>query len=468
MEQQTRWEEDSFGQIEVPAGRLWGAQTQRSLRHFAISSERMPPEFIHALGLVKQVAAQVNLELGLLPREEGLAVARAAGEVASGLHDGEFPLSAWQTGSGTQTNMNANEVIANRASELLGGKRGLERTIHPNDDVNRSQSSNDVIPTALHVAAATALADGLLPEARALSEAFRAQAARHADVVKLGRTHLMDATPLTVGQELGGYAAQLAHAAGHLEAVLPHLFELAIGGTAVGTGLNAPPDFGERVSEGLALRTGLPFRRAPNGFEALAAGDALVALHGALRGLAVVLVKIANDIRWLASGPRGGLGELRLPENEPGSSIMAGKVNPTQCEALVLACAQVMGNDVAVGMGGAGGWLELNLSRPLFAHAVMQSLRLLEDGCRSFRVNLVEGLEVDAANIRAHLERSLMLATALVPVLGYDAVAKLVHRAREDGTSLREAALALGLMDSAAFDTAVQPAQMVGTRNRAG
>jgi len=355
--QATRPERDSFGVIDVPTDRLWGAQTQRSLRHFAISTERMPREFIRALGLVKQVAAQVNLELGLLPRAEGLAIARAAGEVASGAYDGEFPLSVWQTGSGTQTNMNVNEVIANRASELLGGVRGERRVIHPNDDVNRGQSSNDVVPTALHVAAATELADRLLPEVRALAAAFRAQAHRYADLVKLGRTHLMDAVPLTLGQELGGYAAQLSHAAAHLASVQPHLHELAIGGTAVGTGLNTAPDFGERVSSVLAARTGLPFVRANNGFEALAAGDALVQLHGALKGLAVALYKIANDVRWLASGPRGGLGELRLPENEPGSSIMPGKVNPTQCEALVMLCAQVMGNDVAVGLAGAGaGW----------------------------------------------------------------------------------------------------------------
>ena len=464
----SRPERDTFGIIDVPAERLWGAQTQRSLRHFAISTERLPREFVRALGLVKQVAAQVNLELGLLPRAEGLAIARAAGEVAFGQHDAEFPLSVWQTGSGTQANMNANEVIANRASELLGGVRGEGRTLHPNDDVNRGQSSNDVVPTALHVAAATQLADRLLPEVRALAGAFRGQAARYADLVKLGRTHLMDAVPMTLGQELGGYASQLQHAAVHLASTQPHLHELAIGGTAVGTGLNTPVDFGERVAAGLAARTGLPFVRAQNGFEALAAGDALVQLHGALRGLAVSLYKIANDLRWLASGPRGGLGELRLPENEPGSSIMPGKVNPTQCEAVVMLCAQVMGNDVAVGLAGAGGWLELNVSRPLLAHAVLQSLRLLTDGCRSFRVYAVEGLEADERNIRQHVERSLMLATALVPKLGYDTVAALAHKAHAERMTLREAAHALGLSDGPSFDAALDPAALVGHRNRAG
>ena len=466
--QATRPERDSFGVIDVPTDRLWGAQTQRSLRHFAISTERMPREFIRALGLVKQVAAQVNLELGLLPRAEGLAIARAAGEVASGAYDGEFPLSVWQTGSGTQTNMNVNEVIANRASELLGGVRGERRVIHPNDDVNRGQSSNDVVPTALHVAAATELADRLLPEVRALAAAFRAQAHRYADLVKLGRTHLMDAVPLTLGQELGGYAAQLSHAAAHLASVQPHLHELAIGGTAVGTGLNTAPDFGERVSSVLAARTGLPFVRANNGFEALAAGDALVQLHGALKVLAVSLYKIANDVRWLASGPRGGLGELRLPENEPGSSIMPGKVNPTQCEALVMLCAQVMGNDVAVGLAGAGGWLELNVARPLFVHAVMQSLRLLADGCRSFRVYAVEGMDADERNIRSHVERSLMLATALVPRLGYDTVSALAHKAHTEGLTLRQALVSMGLSDGPSLEAALDPAALVGHRNRAG
>jgi fumarate hydratase class II len=464
----TRPERDSFGVIDVPSDRLWGAQTQRSLRHFAISTERMPREFVRALGLVKQVAAQVNLELGLLPRAEGLAVARAAGEVAAGAHDAEFPLSIWQTGSGTQAHMNANEVIANRASELLGGVRGEQRIVHPNDDVNRGQSSNDVVPTALHVAAATELSDRLLPEVRALAAAFRAQAARYADLVKLGRTHLMDAVPLTLGQELGGYAAQLEHAAAHLAGAQPHLHELAIGGTAVGTGLNTAPDFGERVAAGLAARTGLPFVRARNGFEALAAGDALVQLHGALKGLAVALYKVANDLRWLASGPRGGIGELRLPENEPGSSLMPGKVNPTQCEALVMLCAQVMGNDVAVGLAGAGGWLELNVSRPLFVHAVLQSLRLLTDGCRSFRVYAVEGLEADERTIRAHVERSLMLATALVPRLGYDTVAQLAQKAHAEGLTLRQAAVALGLSDGPSLEAALDPAALVGHRNRAG
>ena len=458
----TRIERDSFGPIEVPDERLWGAQTQRSLQFFAISTEKMPPALIHALAQVKRAAACVNRELGVLPPEKADAIARAADEVLAGRFPDEFPLSIWQTGSGTQSNMNVNEVLANRASELLGGVRGEQRRVHPNDEVNRSQSSNDVFPTGMYVAAALAVANDLLPPLAALRETFARQAQTFAGIVKIGRTHLQDATPLTLGQEFSGYAAQLDFAREHLQASLPGLYELAIGGTAVGTGLNAPAQFGAKVAAELAARTGLPFRSAANKFAALAAHDALVAMHGALKSLAAALIKIANDIRWLASGPRSGLGEISLPENEPGSSIMPGKVNPTQCEAMTMLCAQVLGNDVAINLGGASGNFELNVFKPLLIHNFLQSVRLLADGIASFDRHCVQGIEPRRERIADLLERSLMLVTALNPHIGYDKSAEIAKKAHHEGTTLREAALALGYVSAEDFDRWVDPASMTG------
>jgi len=458
----TRTERDTFGPIEVPADRLWGAQTQRSLRHFRISRERMPAELIRALLLVKRAAAHVNLKLEQLPPKTAHAIVAAADEAIEGRHPKEFPLAVWQTGSGTQTNMNVNEVLANRASEILGGPRGEGRLVHPNDDVNRGQSSNDVFPTAMNVAAAVAVAQSLLPALRGLGETLAAKSAAFADVVKIGRTHLQDATPVTLGQEFSGYVAQLAHAQLHIEAALPHVLELAQGGTAVGTGLNAHPEFGARVAAEIATATGLPFVSAPNKFEAMAAADALVNLHGALKMLAAALFKVANDVRWLASGPRSGLGEISIPENEPGSSIMPGKVNPTQCEALTMIAAQVMGNDVAVNIGGASGNFELNVYRPLIIHNVLQSIRLLADGIASFDVHCARGIEPNAARIEELVGRSLMLVTALAPHIGYDRAAEIAKRAHREGTTLREAALALGYVSAADFDAWVRPERMIG------
>jgi fumarate hydratase class II len=459
----TRTERDTFGPIEVPAERLWGAQTQRSLQFFRISSERMPPELIRALLLVKRAGARVNLALGALPADKAGAIVAAAEEALAGAHDGEFPLAVWQTGSGTQTNMNVNEVLANRASEILGGTRGEARLVHPNDDVNRGQSSNDVFPTAMNVAAAEATAQRLLPALRKLRETLSAKAENFAAVVKIGRTHLQDATPLTLGQEFSGYAAQLAHARAHIEAALPHLCELAQGGTAVGTGLNTHREFGARVAADLAAATGLPFVSAPNKFEAMAAADAQVNLHGALKSLAAALFKIANDVRWLASGPRSGLGEISIPENEPGSSIMPGKVNPTQCEALTMLSAQVFGNDVAVNIGGASGNFELNVYRPLIIHNVLQSIRLLGEGMASFEQHCARGIEPNRARIDELLERSLMLVTALNPHIGYDKSAAIAKKAHREGTTLKEAALALGYVTAAEFDTWVRPDRMIGS-----
>ena len=460
-----RIEKDTFGPIEVPAERLWGAQTQRSLQNFAISTERMPPALIRALVLVKKAAAIVNVENGTLPREKGDAIVKAADEVLSGQHDGEFPLSIWQTGSGTQTNMNCNEVLANRASELLGGERGEARKVHPNDDVNKGQSSNDVFPTAMSVAAATAIVENVLPELKALRDVLAEKSRAFKDIVKIGRTHLQDATPLTLGQELSGYVAQLDHARGHLERTLPHLYELALGGTAVGTGLNAPRGYAERVAKEIARLTGHPFVTAPNKFEALAANDALVQAHGALKGLAAVLFKVANDVRWLASGPRSGLGEITIPENEPGSSIMPGKVNPTQSEALTMLCAQVMGNDVAVCVGGASGNFELNVFKPLIIHNTLQSCRLLADGMRSFRTHAAVGIEPNMPRIRENLERSLMLVTALNPHIGYDNAAKIAKKAHKEGKTLKEVAVELGLLTAEQFDQWVRPEAMVGHKD---
>ena len=456
-----RVERDSFGPIDVPASQLWGAQTQRSLLHFAISGERQPQEIIRALARVKRAAAAVNQRLGQLDSTKAGAIVSAADEVLAGRHDGEFPLMVWQTGSGTQTNMNMNEVLANRASELLGGSRGEQRLVHPNDDVNRSQSSNDTYPTAMHVAAAVGIERHLLPALARLRATLDAKALAFADIVKIGRTHLQDATPITLGQEVSGWAAQLAHAERHVRATLPHLHELALGGTAVGTGLNAPRGYAEAVAQELARLTGLPFVTAPNKFEALASCDALVQAHGALKGLAASLMKIANDVRWLASGPRSGLGEISIPENEPGSSIMPGKVNPTQSEALTMLCAQVLGNDVAINIGGASGNFELNVFRPMIAHNFQQSVRLLADGMASFNDHCAAGIEPNRQRIDELVRRSLMLVTALNPHIGYDKAAKIAKRAHQDGLSLREAAVASGFLSAEQFDAWVRPQDMV-------
>jgi fumarate hydratase class II len=457
-----RIEKDSFGEIEVPADRLWGAQTERSRRFFRISSERMPLPVIHALALVKKAAARVNAELGLLEKSKAQAIERAADEVLAGRHDEEFPLVVWQTGSGTQSNMNVNEVLANRASELLGGERGPKRVVHPNDDVNLGQSSNDVFPTAMHIAAARALREDVLPAVESLRTTLAAKRDAFAGIVKIGRTHLQDATPLTLGQEFSGYVAQLEHAEAAIRATLPGLYALALGGTAVGTGLNTHPKFAERVCSLISQETGIPFVPAQNKFAALAGHEALVFAHGALKTLAAASFKLANDIRLLASGPRSGLGELSIPENEPGSSIMPGKVNPTQAEALTMLCTQVMGNDVALNIGGASGHFELNVYKPAIINAFLQSSRLLADGCRSFEQHCARGIEPNEARIKELLERSLMLVTALAPHIGYDRAAEIAKKAHRDGATLREAALALGYVSAADFDRWVRPETMIG------
>ena len=457
----TRIEKDTFGPIAVPADRLWGAQTQRSLQNFAISGEQQPREMIAALVQVKKASATVNSTLGLLDSAKAQAINAAADEVLAGQHPHEFPLVVWQTGSGTQTNMNVNEVLANRASELLGGTRGEARLVHPNDDVNQSQSSNDVYPTAMHVAAVTAIAQKLLPAMAQLRATLQAKSEAFADIVKIGRTHLQDATPLTLGQEISGWVAQLAHGEQHVRAALPHLYELALGGTAVGTGLNAPKGYAEGVAAELARLTGYPFVTAPNKFEALASCDALVHAHGALKTIAASLMKIANDVRWLASGPRSGLGELLIPENEPGSSIMPGKVNPTQSEAMTMLCAQVFGNDVAINFGGASGNFELNVFRPLVAHNFLQSVRLLADGMVSFNDHCAVGIAPNRERIAELLSRSLMLVTALNPHIGYDNAAYIAKKAHKEGSSLREAAIASGHVTAEQFDQWVVPQHMV-------
>jgi fumarate hydratase class II len=448
----TRQEKDSFGIIEVPAERLWGAQTERSRRFFRISGERMPMPAIHALALVKRSAARVNSALGLLEPRLAEAVVRAADEVLAGAHDEEFPLVVWQTGSGTQSNMNVNEVLANRASELLGGARGPGRLVHPNDHVNLGQSSNDAFPTAMHIAAARAVEHDLQPRLERLRATLAGKAEAFSGIVKIGRTHLQDATPLTFGQEFSGYVAQLTQSAAAIGLALPGLRELAIGGTAVGTGLNTHPEFAGRMVKELSQATGLTFTCAPNKFAALAGHEALVFAHGALRVLAVALSKVANDVRWLASGPRSGLGELTIPENEPGSSIMPGKVNPTQAEALTMLCVQVMGNDTAVGIGGASGHFELNVYKPLLIHNFLQSVRLLADGCASFEEHCARGIAVNEAHVRDLVERSLMLVTALAPHIGYDRAAEIAKKAHREGSTLREAALALGYVSGEQFD----------------
>ena len=455
-----RIEHDSLGEVRVPMDRLWGAQTQRSLENFRISGERMPAELIRALALIKRSCARVNAVLGTVPADKAQAIAAAADEVLAGKHDGEFPLVVWQTGSGTQTNMNVNEVLANRASEILGGQRGNKRVVHPNDDVNCSQSSNDVFPTSMNVAAVQALHGRLLPELRKLRDVLASKALEYKDIVKIGRTHLQDATPLTLGQEISGWTSQLDHGIAHVQDSLPHLYELAIGGTAVGTGLNAHPEFAQRAADEIASVTGLPFVSARNKFEALAANDALVHAHGALKTLAASLTKIANDVRWLASGPRSGIGEIMIPENEPGSSIMPGKVNPTQSEALTMLCAQVLGNDVAINVGGASGNFELNVFKPLIAHNFLQSVRLLADGAQSFRENCAAGIEPRRERIAELLANSLMLVTALNPHIGYDKAAQIAKKAHTEGTTLKQAAVALGV-GADQFDAWVRPEKMV-------
>jgi fumarate hydratase class II len=458
----TRTEHDTFGPIEVASTRLWGAQTQRSLQNFDISGEQQPREIIRALAQVKRASATVNLALGLLDKEKAQAIMAAADEVIAGQHAGEFPLVVWQTGSGTQTNMNVNEVLANRASELLGGERGKGRLVHPNDDVNLSQSSNDVFPTAMHVAAVDAITHRLLPSIENLRATLTKKVQDFERIVKIGRTHLQDATPLTLGQEFSAYAAQLAHGKKHIKAALPHLCELALGGTAVGTGLNAPAGYAELAATELARLTGLPFVTAPNKFEALAACDALVHAHGALKTLAASMMKIANDVRWLASGPRSGIGELSIPENEPGSSIMPGKVNPTQSEAVTMLCCQVFGNDVAINLGGASGNFELNVFRPMIAHNFLQSVRLLADGIRSFNDHCALGIEPNRERIAELVDRSLMLVTALNPHIGYDKAAFIAKKAHKEGSSLRDAAIASGHVTALEFDQWVVPGNMTG------
>ncbi|HJV74340.1 MAG TPA: class II fumarate hydratase [Noviherbaspirillum sp.] len=455
-----RTERDTFGPINVPSERLWGAQTQRSLQYFHISTEHMPEELIAALAIVKRACAVINRDLGRLDEAKANAVIQAADEVIADIHRDEFRLSIWQTGSGTQTNMNMNEVLANRASELLGGLVGEGRLVHPNDEVNLGQSSNDIFPTAMHVAASTGIVKRLLPAVRELRATLESKAAAFSDIVKIGRTHLQDATPLTLGQEFSGYVEQLRLALMAVEAALPALCELAVGGTAVGTGLNTHPEFGDRAAAELARDTGLPFKSAANKFAALAGHEPMLAAHGALKTLAAALMKIANDVRWLSSGPRSGLGEIMIPENEPGSSIMPGKVNPTQCEALTMLCCQVFGNDVAINIGGASGNFELNVFKPMIAHNFLQSVRLLADGMRSFDEHCARGIEPNRARIADLMARSLMLVTALAPHIGYDRAAQIAKQAHRDGSTLKQAALALGYVTDEEFERWMRPEEM--------
>jgi fumarate hydratase class II len=461
MRTETRTETDSMGAVEVASDRYWGAQTQRSLQHFSIGDDRMPIEVVRAFGVLKKAAALVNAELGKLPQDKADLIVRVSDEVIEGKLDDHFPLFVWQTGSGTQSNMNANEVISNRAIELAGGELGSKRPIHPNDDVNMSQSSNDTFPTAMHIAAARGVVDRLLPAVRDLRDGLERKRIEFDDIVKIGRTHLQDAVPLTFGQEFSGYVAQLDAATAAIDASLPSLYELAIGGTAVGTGLNSPAAFGEKAAAKIAELTGLPFRQAPNTFAALAAHDALIFSHGAIRTLAAALMKIANDIRWLGSGPRSGLGELILPENEPGSSIMPGKVNPTQSEAMTMVCFQVFGNDVAIAVAGSQGNFELNVFKPVMIRNYLHSVRILSDVCRTFREFCVDGLQVDRARVADLVDRSLMLVTALTPKIGYDKAAEIAKKAHHEGTTLKEAALALGYLTETEYDDLVRPENMV-------
>ena len=459
-----RTESDSMGPIEVPADRYWGAQTQRSLHHFSIGGprERMPEEVVRAFGILKKACAMVNRDLGKLPPEKADVIIRAADEVIESKLDEHFPLFVWQTGSGTQSNMNANEVISNRAIELAGGELGSKKPIHPNDDVNMSQSSNDTFPTAMHVAAAQAVVHNLVPAVRSLRDALAKRAEEFSNIVKIGRTHLQDAVPLTLGQEFSGYVYQLEADLGRLELALPGLCQLAIGGTAVGTGLNSPQGFGEKAAGKIAELTGLPFVSASNKFAALAAHDALVHAHGAIKTLAVSMMKIANDIRWLGSGPRSGLGELELPENEPGSSIMPGKVNPTQSEAMTMVCTQVFGNDVAITVAGSQGNFELNVFKPVMISNFLHSVRIVADVCRTFTEFCVEGLQPNRERIAELVNSSLMLVTALSPKIGYDKAAEIAKKAHHEGTTLKEAALSLGYLSEAEYDEAVRPERMVG------
>ncbi len=455
-----RTESDSMGNIEVPTDRYWGAQTQRSLHHFDIGEDRMPPELISAFGILKRCAALVNHDLGKLDREKTDLIVKAADEVISGERNDQFPLRIWQTGSGTQTNMNANEVISNRAIELAGGVMGSKKPIHPNDHVNMSQSSNDTFPTAMHIAAARVVDARLLPAVRALRDTLDEKALAFADIVKIGRTHLQDATPLTVGQEFSGWVSLLDRDLERLKTGCDGLFDLAIGGTAVGTGLNAHPEFAERAAAKIADFTGLPFRSHPNKFAALSAHDELLFASGVLKTLAASLMKIANDVRWLASGPRCGLGEITIPENEPGSSIMPGKVNPTQCEAITMVAAQVMGNDAAIGFAGSQGNFELNVFKPVIIYNFLHSVRLLADSCRSFNEFCATGIEVNRAQIDHYVQNSLMLVTALAPKIGYDKAAKLAKTAHTDGSSLEAACLKLGYLTAEEFRKAIDPKKM--------
>lgn len=456
-----RSEKDTLGDVEVPSEAFWGAQTERSRKNFNIGGQLMPIEVIHALALVKKVAAATNQELGLVPSFKEEAISSICDEIAAGQWDTQFPLVVWQTGSGTQTNMNVNEVISNLANVKLGGVLGSKTPIHPNDDVNCSQSSNDTFPTAMSIASVCLVHQKLLPSLRALREAFAGAQGRFMSLVKVGRTHLMDATPLTLGQEFSGYVSQLDHSLQTIEQALPHLSELALGGTAVGTGVNAPRQFGEKCAEKISMITGYPFVSAPNKFEALAAHDAVVRMSGALRQLACALTKIGNDIRWMGSGPRCGIGELLLPANEPGSSIMPGKVNPTQCEALTMVCAQVFGNDAAIAFSGSQGHFELNVFKPVMIHNLLQSIHLLSDAMVSFKEHCIDGLEANERRIKGLLSQSLMLATALNQVIGYDKAAEIVKKAYQEEITLKEAALQLGYLSGEAFDAIVDPAKMV-------
>jgi len=459
-----RVETDSFGALEVPADKYWGAQTQRSIQNFPIGGERQPRAIVRALGVIKKACAEVNIAQGDISPELGNAIAAAAQEVIDGRFDDNFPLVVWQTGSGTQTNMNANEVISNRAIEMLGGVMGSKKPVHPNDHVNMGQSSNDTFPTAMHVATAMLARDVLIPGLETLHAGLLTKVDAFRDIIKIGRTHTQDATPMTLGQEFSGYAHQVAMGLRRVRAALPAIYELAQGGTAVGTGLNTKPGWDQRVADRIALITGLPFVPAPNKFEALAAHDAMVEMSGMLRVVAVSLFKIANDIRLLGSGPRSGLGELILPENEPGSSIMPGKVNPTQAEALTMVCAQVMGNDAGVGFAGSQGHFELNVYKPMIANAVLQSMQLLGDAAASFTVSCVNGIRADTVRIEKLMRESLMLVTALAPTIGYDNATKVAKTAHKNGTTLREEAIALGFVDGATFDRVVRPEDMIGPK----
>lgn len=459
-----RIETDSMGEVQVPSDKYWGAQTQRSLMNFKIGGEKFPREAIRALGIIKKAAALTNRDLGLLPAEKADLIVRAADEVIEGKLDEHFPLVVWQTGSGTQTNMNANEVISNRAIEMAGGEIGSKKPIHPNDDVNKAQSTNDAFPTAIHIAAAEQVVHRLIPMVQKLRDTLHRKAQEFQSIIKIGRTHLMDAVPLTLGQEFSGYVQMLDNNIQRLNMALDGLYELALGGTAVGTGLNAHPEFATRAAKHIANMTQLPFRTAPNKFESLAGRDAAVFMSGALKTLAASLMKIANDIRWLASGPRCGLGEIRIPENEPGSSIMPGKVNPTQSEAMTMVCAQVFGNDVAINFAGASGNFELNVFKPLIMHNLLRSIRLLADACESFEEHCAAGIEPIHENIQKHLDNSLMLVTALNPHIGYDNAAKVAKKAHAENLTLKEAAVQLGLLTPEKFDEVVRPEKMIGPK----